>query len=70
MALCACSGDTCPCSTPDEVVSGLRLGIVRIKSSLLAIAVYSQIPSAIKRAAVTRNIEKELKIIQQKTLKI
>jgi len=70
MALCACSGDICPFSTPDEVVSGLRLGIVRIKFSLLTIAVFSKIPSAMKRAAVIRNIEKELKIIQQKTLKI
>ncbi len=70
MALCACSGDICPFSTPDEVVSGLRLGIVRIKSSLLAVAVFGKIPSAMKRAAVIRNIEKELQIIQQKLLKI
>lgn len=70
MALCACSGDICPSSTPDDVVSGLRLGIVRIKSSLLAIAVFGSIPSAMKRAAVIRNIEKELQIIQRKSLEI
>jgi hypothetical protein len=66
MALCACSGDICPSSTPDEVVSGLRLGIVRIKFSLLAIAV----SFCDERAAVIRNAEKDLEIIQQKTLEI
>lgn len=42
IALCAWSGDICPFSTPDEVVSGLGLSIVPAKHSLLAIAGFGE----------------------------